>query len=177
MRHNWNDAGRRGSESTEHDHECCCGSCSAPRRHGFGTAILGLGVLTFGVIMLLDNFGVVVAEQLYDYWPVFLILVGVSHFVRPKGSRRVFAGLVWIAIGSVVLLSSLGYINFEIWDLWPVVLLIIGGNLIVKPFRRNRISSGDNASIFEATAILGGSNRRIAATNFQGGDASGNFRG
>ena len=172
MTRKWDDAGRRGGDSTEHESECCCGSCSDPRRHGFGTAILGLGVLTFGAVMLLDNFGVVAAERLYDYWPVFLILVGVSHFVRPEGSRRIFAGLVWIAIGSIVLLSNLGYITFEIWDLWPVVLLIIGGNLILKPFRRNRVSTGDNASVFEATAILGGSSRRITAANFQGGDAT-----
>jgi len=172
MTRKWDEAGRRGEDTAEHGRECCCGSCSGSRRHGFGTAILGLGVLTLGAIMLLDNFGVVRANELYDYWPLFLILVGVSHFVRPEGSRRVFAGLVWIAIGSIVLLSNLGYITFEIWDLWPVVLLIIGGSLILKPFRRSRLATGENASIFEATAILGGSNRRIAATNFQGGDAT-----
>lgn len=172
MKRNWDDAGRRGEESAEHERDCCCGSCSGSRSRGFGTAILGLGVLTLGAIMLLDNFGLVRGEDLYDFWPVFLVLIGVSHLVRPEGSRRVFAGLVWIVIGSIVLLSNLGYISFEIWDLWPVVLLIIGGNLILKPFRRNRVSTGDNASVFEATAILGGSNRRIAATNFQGGDAT-----
>jgi hypothetical protein len=172
MKRNWDDAGRRGAEGTEHEAECCCGSCSGPRRHGYGTAILGLGVLTLGAVLLLDNFGIIAADNLYDYWPVFLILVGVSHFVRPEGSRRVFSGLVWIAIGSIVLLSNLAYISFDIWDLWPVVLLLIGGSLVLKPFRRRQLAVGENAGVFEATAILGGASRRIAASNFQGGDAT-----
>nr|MCU0235062.1 DUF5668 domain-containing protein [Thermoanaerobaculales bacterium] len=92
------------------------------RRHGFGSAILGLGVLSLGAVMLLDNFGVVDGEELFDFWPAFLILIGVSHLVRPAGSRRVVGGLIWIAVGAIVLLGNLGLISFEIWDLWPVVL-------------------------------------------------------
>ena len=58
-------------------------SRSERRRHGFGSAILGLGVLALGAVMLLDNFGVVDGEELFDYWPVFLVLIGISHLVRP----------------------------------------------------------------------------------------------
>jgi predicted membrane protein len=128
-------------------------------------------VLVFGAVLLLDNFGVVDGQEYYHLWPVFLILIGVSHFVRPRGSRRVFAGGVWIVIGTIVLLSNLDLIAFEIWDLWPVILLIIGGSLVLKPFRRRKIFVGENASVFEATAILGGADRRISTANFQGGDA------
>jgi hypothetical protein len=141
------------------------------RRHGFGSAILGLGVLSLGAVMLLDNFGVVDGEELFDFWPAFLILIGVSHLVRPAGSRRVVGGLIWIAVGAIVLLGNLGLISFEIWDLWPVVLLIIGGSLILRPFRRGR-SAGENVGVFEAMAILGGAHRRLAAADFQGGDAT-----
>jgi hypothetical protein len=141
------------------------------RRHGFGSAILGLGVLSLGAVMLLDNFGVVDGEELFDFWPAFLILIGVSHLVRPAGSRRVVGGLIWIAVGAIVLLGNLGLISFEIWDLWPVVLLIIGGSLILRPFRRGR-SADENVGVFEAMAILGGAQRRLTAADFQGGDAT-----
>jgi hypothetical protein len=141
------------------------------RRHGFGSAIVGLGVLSLGAVMLLDNFGVVDGEELFDFWPAFLILIGVSHLVRPAGSRRVVGGLIWIAVGAIVLLGNLGLISFEIWDLWPVVLLIIGGSLILRPFRRGR-SADENVGVFEAMAILGGAQRRLTAADFQGGDAT-----
>jgi len=141
-------------------------------RRGFGTAILGIGVLAVGAILLLDNFGFVEAQNLFDYWPVLFILVGISHFVRPPGSRRYTAGSIFIFVGAVLLLSNLGYISFGIWDLWPVLLVIAGLSLILKPFRRRGANIGDDSGVFEATAILGGSNRRLSAANFQGGDAT-----
>jgi predicted membrane protein len=141
-------------------------------RRGFGTAILGIGVLAVGAILLLDNFGVMEAENLFAYWPVLFILVGVSHFVRPEGSRRYLAGSIFIAVGLIILLSNLGMISFGIWDLWPVILVIVGLSLILKPFRRRGVSIADDAGVFEATAILGGASRRISAANFQGGEAT-----
>jgi predicted membrane protein len=186
------DSARRGSGDTRPKQDSCCPDCGSWRhvscgedgykvavfgigggggRRGFGTAILGLGVLAAGAILLLDNFGLTDAEKLFDYWPVLLILVGISHFVRPQGSRRYTAGSIFIFVGMVILLSNLGFISFGIWDLWPVILVIAGLSLILKPFRRRGVNISDDSGVFEATAILGGANRRLSAANFQGGDA------
>jgi predicted membrane protein len=187
------DPARRGGGEKKRAQDSCCPDCGSWRheycdendvsvrvfgiggqggRRGFGTAILGIGVLMVGAILLLDNFGVMDATDLFAYWPVLLILVGVSHFVRPKGSRRYAAGSIFIFVGVVILLSNLGYISFGIWDLWPVILVIAGLSLILKPFRRRGVNIGDDSGVFEATAILGGANRKLSAANFQGGDAT-----
>ena len=174
-----NDMSRRGNGERLQD-GCCpdCGSwrhsaCGGKsRRRGFGTAILGIGVLAVGTIFLLDNFGIIEARNLSAYWPVLLVLVGISHFVRPSGSRCVLSGSIWVGIGAILLLSNLGYIGFEIWDLWPVVLVVVGLSLILRPFRRRRVTVGEDSGIFEATAILGGAERRISVADFQGGEAT-----
>lgn len=187
------DSARRGSGDKQREQDSCCPDCGSWRhmacgeddvkvavfgigggggRRGFGTAILGIGVLAVGAILLLENFGFTGAENLFAYWPVLFILVGISHFVRPAGSRRYTAGSIFIFVGAVLLLSNLGYIGFGIWDLWPVILVIAGLSLILKPFRRQGVNIGDDSGVFEATAILGGSNRRLSAANFQGGDAT-----
>ena len=192
MEHRNDDSARRGSGDSRRGKDSCCpdcgswrhGSCgdedykvavfgigSGGRRRGFGTAILGIGVLAVGAILLLDNFGIVEGENLFAYWPVLLILVGISHFVRPEGSRRYLAGSIFTFVGMVILLSNLGFIRFGIWDLWPVILVIAGLSLILKPFRRRGVNIGDDSGVFEATAILGGANRRLSAADFQGGDA------
>jgi predicted membrane protein len=174
------DTGRRGSTEPPQERESCCPNCgswrhancdSRSRRHGFGTAIIGIGMLAFGAILLLENFGFEQVEQVFDYWPVLLILVGVSHFVRPQGSRRYLAGVIFIGAGTLILLSNLGYLSFDPWNLWPVVLVLVGLNMILKPFRRRGQPSGVDAAVFEATAILGGARRRLAVADFQGGDA------
>ena len=91
------DPARRGSGELKPTFETPCPDCGswrhescggASRRRGFGSAILGIAVLMVGAILLLDNFGLVDADSLFDYWPVILVLIGVSHFVRPEGSRR-----------------------------------------------------------------------------------------
>jgi predicted membrane protein len=193
MAHRENDPARRGSGEKKRAQESCCPACGSwhheccdendvtvrvfgigglGRRRGLGSAILGFGVLALGAILLLDNLGVVEAVDLWDYWPLLLILVGISHFARPKGSRRIFSGTIWISIGTVILLSNLGYIGFDIWDLWPVVLVIVGLRLILKPFRRRADVAGEDTGVFEATAILGGSARKLSTSDFQGGDAT-----
>jgi len=181
MTHRNDDSARRGSGDAQREQESCCPDCGSWRhlscgdrhtRRGFGTAILGIGVLAVGAILLLDNFGFMEAENLFAFWPVLFILVGISHFVRPEGSRRYAAGSIFIFVGAVLLLSNLGYISFGIWDLWPVILVIAGLSLILKPFRRRGANIGDDSAVFEATAILGGSSRRLSAANFQGGDAT-----
>ena len=175
------DSARRGIGDTGHSIDSCCPDCGSwrhiscngrRRRRGFGTAILGLGVLAVGAILLLDNFGYVEAENLFAYWPVLFILVGISHFVRPEGSRRYLAGSIFMAVGAIMLFSNLGMIRFGIWDLWPVILVIAGLSLILRPFRRSSVSVGDDSGVFEATAILGGASRRISTPNFQSGEAT-----
>jgi predicted membrane protein len=140
-------------------------------KRGFGGAILGICVLAVGVILLLDNLGIMEAEDVIDFWPMLLVLVGISHFLRPKGSRRWLAGSLFIFAGVIIQLSNFGYLRFDPFDLWPVLLVIAGISLILKPFRKRGATIGEDTSVFEATAILGGTSRRLSAADFQGGDA------
>jgi predicted membrane protein len=141
------------------------------RRRGLGAAFIGIGVLAMGVVLLLDNLGIMDSENVIDFWPMLLVLVGISHFLRPKGSRRYVAGSIFIFAGAIIQLSNLGVITYDIFDLWPVILVIVGLSLILKPFRRRGVTLDKDSGVFEATAILGGASRRLSAANFQGGDA------
>jgi predicted membrane protein len=192
MTHRDDDPARRGSGEKKRAQESCCPDCGSWQhencdeddvrvavigiggtggRRGFGSAVLGIGVLMVGAILLLDNLGIMNSEDVIDFWPMLLVLVGVSHFLRPKGSRRYVAGSIFIFIGVIIQLSNLGFIGYDIFDLWPVILVIAGLSLILKPFRRRGVSVDEDTGVFEATAILGGSTRKLSAANFQGGDA------
>ena len=108
------DPARRGSgendlqfdEKKQGLEDCCpeCGSWSHTscegrgRKRGLGGAVLGIGVLTVGMLLLLDNLGLMEAEDVIDFWPMLLVLVGISHFLRPKGSRRWLTGSIVAAV-------------------------------------------------------------------------------
>ena len=174
------DSEDRGSDESRQALDSCCPDCGSwdhascgtgGRRRGLGAAVLGIGVLTVGLTLLLDNLGLIDSEQVFDFWPLLLVLVGVSHFLRPKGSRRYVAGSIFIFVGLIIQLSNLGLIAYDIFDLWPVSLVIAGLSLILKPFRRRGVSIGEDIGVFEATAILGGASRKLSAEDFRGGDA------
>ncbi len=44
--------------------------------------IFGIVLVAFGALFLLDNFGIIVFDQIWRFWPVLLILIGVSILNR-----------------------------------------------------------------------------------------------
>jgi len=112
-----------------------CEFCDC-RQSLWGAFVLGLGVFALGVILILDNFGVIDGSVLVPYWPVLLIVLGVSHLVGPASVRKSGWGLSWIAVGAIILLNNLGVIAVGIGVLWPVVLVILGANLVFRGGRR-----------------------------------------
>jgi predicted membrane protein len=138
-----------------------------------GTAIFGLGILLFGVLLTLDNLNVVDIGDYWRFWPVLLIGLGLSHLFGRGESRKIGWGLFWIFVGGIFLLDTFGYVGFDIWDLWPVALVFAGGNLLWNSLRTRRSTpSGINADSLDATAILGGVARRVSSKNFRGGQAT-----
>src|SRR5579859_651203 len=54
------------------------------RHSGSGGVVVGTIIVAVGVILLLDNMGVVRAGDLWQYWPVALIAVGLSRVVESR---------------------------------------------------------------------------------------------
>jgi hypothetical protein len=112
-------------------------------RHSlWGAFFLGLGVLAVGVILILDNFGVLDGSVIAPYWPLFLVAVGVSRLIRATSVRKIGCGLSWIAVGAVILAINLGLMAVGVGELWPLVLLIVGAHLLLRGARRHEHGEG-----------------------------------
>src|SRR5438445_10829210 len=92
--------------------------------------VLGFAVMAVGLLLTLDNLGVLEARHFWRYWPVILIVGGLAKAVeaRREGRRPVGAGLV--LIGFFLLLANLGLINFKAF--WPILILLLGANMVWK---------------------------------------------
>ncbi len=123
------------------------------RQSLWGAFVLGLGIFILGVILILDNFGVINGSVLAPYWPLLLVVVGASHLVGPTSSRKIGWGLSWIAVGAIILLNNLGVIAVGIGVLWPVVLVILGVNLVIRGTRR-RYRGDDDESHHGSTLLF-----------------------
>lgn len=131
---------------TYHHHHGLDGCEYCDGRHGlWGAFALGVGVFAVGMILILDNFGVLDAGALAPWWPLLLVALGLSHLVPPTSVRRVGWGMSWIAVGAIILLHNLGVIAVGLEVLWPVVLVILGGSLLLRPALRRLEGVEDGA--------------------------------
>ncbi len=106
--------------------------------------ILGLLVIAAGVILVLQNMGVIINVHIWDYWPVILIFIGLGKILTPSAYRHIFGGLIILSIGVLILLRNLEVIRFDIGDLWPVFLIFVGFAMVRGSVFRHRCKPGSD---------------------------------
>ncbi|MEN1970249.1 cell wall-active antibiotics response protein LiaF [Lentibacillus sp. N15] len=108
--------------------------------------MFALGLIIVGMILVLDNIGLV-EVQMDDYWgliiPVLFMLLGVKLFIddfKYKGGSWIFGSLL-VIFGGLLLLGELAIINFSFSDitkLWPLLIIYIGYS-IIKPTKKKYV--------------------------------------
>ncbi|HEX9007114.1 MAG TPA: DUF5668 domain-containing protein [Bacteroidota bacterium] len=156
------------------------GPAGAPaRRRGeryiSGRLIVGVGIILFGVLLLLDNLNILYAQDYLQFWPLILIAVGVLRLVQPSTPGGRVWGAVVTALGVIFLLNSLNITELRFHDVWPVLLVVIGGAIIWGNSTRKReafqpMSVASSDSFIVGSAVLGGFSRTSNSQAFRGGD-------
>lgn len=139
--------------------------------------ILGLAIMAWGLVLTLDNFGVIDAHQYWRLWPLILIAVGLARLAESVRSGCRMSGGVLVIVGLAFLLHNLEIVRLK--QLWPVILFVIGGGIVWKalgPGARahdgRRLGSGaQEANRLDAFTFMGGIHRGTNSQAFQGGTA------
>jgi hypothetical protein len=131
--------------------------------------ILGVAILLAGLAFTLDNFGLVDADQFFDFLPLILVAVGIAKLATAGRTGGWMSALIWIFVGVWWTLYNLAVVDFHPVDFWPVFLIIAGLFLVQRALRPGRRSdpSPDKVTGF---AVLGGSSRKSSSQDFRGGD-------
>ena len=151
------------------------GTAQSPRRYLSGQVIVGAGIILLGLLLLLDNLGVLDARDFTQFWPVILIVLGLLSLLQPvKPGSRIW-GAILLFLGVVFLLRTMGLAYLHMRDVWPIILLIVGVGLIWGSSTRSRSAirkeaAGAPDSYIVGSAILGGFSRSSNAKDFRGGD-------
>lgn len=147
---------------------------SKPRRasHPLFNArfIVGVAVLLAGVLFTLDNLDLMEVGEIVIWWPVVLILIGLTRLPGRDVGELSFS-LTAIVVGLWILLWNLGLIDLEPWlFFWPAVLILIGIHLVTGALRSRTGGGGDAGERVDAFAFMSSVQRRNAADAFQGGE-------
>jgi predicted membrane protein len=134
-------------------------------------AIIGLLVVTLGIMLLLDTtnaFGPDTAV-LDIYWPILVIAWGLLGLMS-------FRSVLWhatvLVIGVLFLLTNLNVWTLDIGQLWPVVLIAIGLALL-----RVRRLAGRTDNGWKVTSIFSGSEEVVSSQAFAVGEVTAIFGG
>jgi predicted membrane protein len=128
--------------------------------------VLGLTIMTAGVLLALDNLGLVDSGVFFRYWPLAFVVLGIIKLSAPPGQRQ--GGVFWVIIGVFLLAFTTGYMNFQ--RLWAGLLVFVGGSIAWRALRP-RPPSTDAGNGVDTMALLGGSKSVSSSPDFQGGQA------
>jgi hypothetical protein len=93
----------------------------------------GLIITLVGVVLTLHNFGYFHIGELRRFWPLLLVILGLSQVLHAKRRSPVFGSLL-IAAGSALLLSNFGLLHLSLRGLlrfWPLILVAFGVRLLL----------------------------------------------
>jgi len=131
--------------------------------------IAGLLLAGLGVLFTLDNLHIVHAREVLRYWPAVLLLVGTSQVLQARSLAGMIGGSIWLLIGAVLLGERLHLIS-NVFRYWPLLLVVIGGYVAWQSFNRGEVKPAEGAERISAVSILGGVDRRVTSSKFQGAD-------
>ena len=62
--------------------------------------IVGLTIITLGLIFTLDNLEVIDAGNALDYWPLALVAVGLAKLADAQRTKAWISGSLWLFVGA-----------------------------------------------------------------------------
>jgi len=133
--------------------------------------LIGLLIIVFAVVILLQNMDLIPYINMWAFWPVFLILIGLSQVLRPSESRQTLSGSIFIVVGLLFMLNNMDIIYFRFRDLWPFILLLVGFGILRQSLYGSKLSDSENDFI-NLTFVLGGGNHKFNSKSLRGGKIS-----
>jgi predicted membrane protein len=153
--------------------------------------VFGIIVLLLGILFLLENLGIFYVRNLWNYWPVILIGIGIAKLFDAAGVHDKLWEMTLAVAGVIFLANNLGYLPWNLWNfLWPGLLILWGLTLLMRG-AGIRGGKGTNKEIDTPTGsfstisnnilkeevVFGGINRKVQAQDFQGGKVAAVFGG
>jgi predicted membrane protein len=134
--------------------------------------VIGVSVMLVGVLLTLDQAGLLRARDILRFWPVALIALGAVAAAQAQDRSRMAVGMLQMFFGTWLLLTTMHVLPARSWRLfWPLLLVFTGWMLVVHTIRRRDEGlRGDPRETVNIFGVLGGGNRTLIANPFRGGD-------
>ena len=149
------------------------------------SVVIGALIVIVGILLLLQNMNIPGIYDIWRFWPVALIVLGLARLMEPWRPTGLLWSAILIVVGAGFLINNLDIVHIEIGNfIWPLILIVFGISLLVRAMENRSIrASGDPAiptskvGDLSHFAIFGGGKRRVDSADFKGGDLFAFFGG
>jgi len=135
--------------------------------------VFGLVVILSGLLLTLDNFGLLQSRRFVRFWPVLLIGLGVAKLAHGLKSKARPAGYFLILMGVVLLLVNLGVLELRL--ALALFLLAMGAAIVWRAVQSPGVASplvSDQSKHLDVSVFMGGVQRALSTQDFRGGSAT-----
>jgi predicted membrane protein len=143
----------------------------------------GLVLVAIGVLLLLNQNGILRFADIWRLWPLILVAGGVVRLTQIGSTSRFMGGLM-IAVGLIIEAAEFHLIPYRAWDLWPLGIIALGLLLLWQSLqpREERALTWKTKFEFHSPAVdnfsvFGGGERRISDPDFTRTDVLAIFGG
>ena len=111
---------------------------SLPLRHSHSAdrpaqrVVLGLVVIAVGAMALLDRQQLFGLPLLRTFWPLALVLLGLSRLAWPARAGGGLVAAALVVAGSLLTARNLGYTGFSLRDWWPAFIVLAGLSIVLR---------------------------------------------
>ncbi len=100
----------------------------------------GLLLIGLGGAFLLDQLGLVEIVELWHYWPLILVVIGINRMIGYPTAADFTGGLWTMFIGLWLFANFEHVFGLTFGNSWPYLIIACGITLILKPFIRERFA-------------------------------------
>jgi hypothetical protein len=128
--------------------------------------VVGLAIMLAGFLLALDSLGWADAGELFRFWPLALVAVGITKLLASGAQRS--GAFPLIVLGAALLALNLGWLSFP--RVAAIVLFLVGARIAWKALAPRSGVPVSGPATSDVVAILGGSKRAVAG-DYAGGQA------
>lgn len=144
--------------------------------------VMGGTLILIGLLLVGRRFGFFPGLDLWDFWPLILVAMGLRSIVYPRRpSSRAFGAIV-LVLGVVFFLRRLGWDFVDLGLVVPLAIVAAGATLVWRSLSKEDEATAARPAESASTrldewAAFGGGERRVVTDDFEGGEVSVAFGG
>jgi predicted membrane protein len=143
-------------------------------------AVGGGIIVIVGLLLLLNNLGILHVRDIWDFWPLILVVFGIAKIVKSCSPAHVIWGSVLAGVGALLFLDNLSMFHLDFNFVWPLVLIGFGLTKLWSAHDRQRLRTAGGVDLHTSSmmmAVFSGGKRRITTPDFRGVDVLALFGG